>query len=490
MHTTTEYLNRYIIFISLLLSISHSHATAVELCKSSPMKGNQYFVSLVGHDYKGDGSRLRPYRTIDYAIYMAKDDSTIIVTPGTYKGETRIKKGFKKGLLLKSEFPYLAKLTNNSRVLAIVGNASNIIIEGFEITHSSKKTGPVLIQFDGYATDKVHHVTLRNSIIHNSFNNDLVKINNGVEDIKIECNMFYNQGDSDEHIDINSVKNITVSDNVFFNDFKKNNRKISLETSSYIVIKDSNSNEDQFLGSQNINVLRNVFFNWQGSRGQGFVLIGEDGKPYFEANNVTIANNLMIGNSPIEMRSPFGVKGAQNIQFYHNTIVGDLPSQAFAFRINTEKNNPVNNNISFYNNIWSDPFSTMGQGPTDKNNDFSDTLHYQLDSFTLHNNVYWNGGSDIPSSFFDRVNIDDDPSAHIMDPKISSSHALITPIWKEDTQNFDDNSYSIRDAFKKIVLLYGIPKQKLNFKSTTPITTLDILGNIRKKSTVGAVELD
>ena len=37
-------------------------------------------------------------------------------------------------------------------------------------------------------------------------------------------NVFYNQSGSDEHIDINSVTDVLVQDNVFFNDFAGSGR--------------------------------------------------------------------------------------------------------------------------------------------------------------------------------------------------------------------------------------------------------------------------
>lgn len=470
-------------FFCFFLSFHSNAESSSEICQQDFQSGNNiYFISPHGKDYKGDGSRLKPWKNIDVAASRVPDGSIIIVTQGIYEGSLKFKRPFEKGLLIKSEYPYQAKLTNDKRVIAFVGNASNITIEGFEITHNSDLSSPLVLHIDGGGTQNVHHINIRNNIIHDSFNNDLLKINYGAEHINIECNMFYNQGDSDEHIDINSVASVTVSDNIFFNDFAKTNRTITKKSSSFIVIKDSNDNEDRFKGSKDITLTRNVFFNWQGSEGHGFVLIGEDGKPYYEASDVNIYNNLMIGNSSYPMRSPLGLKGAKNINFYNNTITGNLPSNAYALRVNKEGANKINTNLTLSNNIWSDKTGTMGQQSANDTNDFSDVLFNQLDDFSMNNNIIFNGINELPSSYFDKVNPSDDKFLINDDPHLPEVNSLITPVWLKEKQEFDDGSFTIREAFLRLVLFYGKPTKKLPVQS--PVNKIyfpkkDILGKIR-----------
>ena len=88
-------------------------------------------------------------------------------------------------------------------------------------------------------------------------------------------NIFYNQTGSDEHIDVNSATDVTIQDNIFFSDFAGSGRTNSNDTSSYIVIKDSNGSDDANLGSQRITLRRNIFLNWEGSTGSYFVLVGD-----------------------------------------------------------------------------------------------------------------------------------------------------------------------------------------------------------------------
>lgn len=480
----------FVFFTFFLMSFS-LHAS--EKCISPLNSGMTYYVSPQGHNYKGNGSYERPWESIEYAIHKATDNSNIIVKPGIYNGRIKIRKAFEKGVLVKAQYPYRSKLMNNGRVIAVVDKAKNITIEGFEITHSASDSTPLVVHIDSYGKKNVRNITIKNNIIHDSYNNDLLKINNSATHINVTCNLFYNQGDKDEHIDINSVEHVTVSNNIFLNDFRFSERVITYRSSSYIVIKDSNHDEDQFLGSNNIVVNNNVFLNWQGSHGHGFLLIGEDGKPYYEAKNIKIFNNLFLGNSSISMRSPFGIKGARDIDFYNNTTVGNLPSNAYAMRFNRERSNPINDNINIINNIWSDPSGTMGQGDYQKSNDFSDIGYNDLETFTFDNNLVFNGEQDLPYSLLDKINPTTDKHLIAEDPSIQQSENIRLPLWNSATNTFEDGSFSIQSAFLKIVFENAIPLNSSAVqKSTNPTFDLDydLLGNPRHKPhSVGAIHL-
>lgn len=473
------------IFIHLALAASAAHAAHAAT----------FYVATGGSDTTGNGSQDFPWATIEHAVESVPDASLILVRPGLYSGRVRLDEQFVQGVSVRSQVPYMARLRHDATVVTVY-RGQGITLEGFDIAHSGPGGGLViqvqdLIDEAGGA-DFTSRIVIRDNVIHDSFNNDLLKVNNGAGLVTVQGNMFYNQQGSDEHIDVNGVTDVVIEDNVFFNDFEGSGRTNGNDTSSFIVIKDSNPPDPLHPGSDRITVRRNVFLNWQGSTGSNFVLLGEDGKPFHEAKNVLVENNLMLGNSAHTMRAAFGVKAARDVTFRSNTVVGDLPSLAFAMRLNLESaSSPANDEIHFYNNVWSDPTGTMGAGSGGGANDFSDTPPADTADWTLHNNLYWNGGAALPQDPGELVNVTDDAARTLADPLLPTLSGLVLPRWTGS--GFADGSSTVREAFELLVRLYGVPaagSPLIDAADPAQAPGEDILGNARGgEPDLGAVEV-
>ncbi len=453
-------------------------------CQPTPPPAGMTFYVAVGGSDAANGAELTPWATIEHAVSTVPDGSVVLVKPGTYSGRIRMDRRFAQGIVVRSEMPYLARLRHAGTVITIY-TGEGIAIEGFDIAHSGPG-GALVVQIQDLipGADAVSRITLRNNVIHDSFDNDLLKINNGAREIVVEGNVFYNQSGSDEHMDVNSVTNVTIRGNVFFNDFAGSGRVNGNDTSGFIVIKDSNGNSDGVIGSKQIVVERNVFMRWEGSTGSNFVLVGEDGTASYEAESVMIENNLMLGDSSNPMRAAFGVKGSRDITFRNNTVVGNLPSLAFAMRLNREGANQPVANVRFYNNVWADPAGTM--------DDFSDTLPADVASFTLANNAYWNGGAAIPTDAAERVNVGDDPARVTADPRLPALTGVTPPRWDPTAGRFADGSATVCGAFQRLVTTYATPASGSSLVDAADGANApahDILGRGRAMADIGAVEL-
>lgn len=452
-----------------------------------------WYVAPDGDDTDGNGSQGNPWASITHAVDNATGGDLVLVEPGTYNGRQRLREAFDVPVTVRSRIPYAARLRHDEGAALISFYGRNIVVEGFDIAHAPSNTTPLVIQVqdllgsvsgsDGGTDPVVSGIVFRNNIIHSSTNNDLLKINNGAENVLVEGNLFFNQSGSDEHIDINSVVGVTVQDNIFLNTPERP------DTSSFVVIKDSNGNDDTVLGTRDTVVRRNVFLNWYGSAGQSFLRLGEDGTSYFETVNTLIENNLMIGNSGDLMRSPLTIQGSDAATFRNNTLVGDMPSRSFAGRLIAVSANPANRDLVFVNNIYADPTGTMGTEAY-TGVDLFDSPAEQNESALLDNNLYFNGGSAIPEDSGQFLVFSDDAAALVADPLLPAQSGLVPPVW--NGTDFADGSATIREAFERLVELYGTPagaSPAIDQADPAAAAAEDILGRLRGASPdLGAVE--
>lgn len=171
-------------------------------------------------DDANPGTADQPWATLDYAGDHVEDNfCTVWFYPGLYWGGSRLNQRFETTTTFKSLEPYQATLVNNSAVVIISGG-KNIVLEGFNIRHSGPGSRPLVVAIDRSDQGWAENIVLRDNIIHDSFNNDLLKIYNGCVNVLVENNIFYNQGDSEEHIDVNSVVDVTIQGNIFLTAFQ------------------------------------------------------------------------------------------------------------------------------------------------------------------------------------------------------------------------------------------------------------------------------
>lgn len=437
---------------SYLLAMRGLCAVLLALAWLPASAQSTFYVATDGLDAPERGSEAAPWASITYALDSVPAGSLILVEPGLYQGRIRIRGVFDPPVTIRSRQPYRAQLRHDATVLTVYSDTvgvDGVVIEGFDIAHSGPGAAALVVQIQSLGAAVARRITLRDNILRDSYNNDILKINNAAREISVLGNLFYNQSGSDEHIDINSVDDVLVEGNVFFNDFAASGRVNGNDTSSYIVIKDSNGEDDIYLGAQDVRVRRNIFLNWQGSTGSNFVLCGEDGHPWYEAFDVLVENNLMLGNSANQIRAAFGVKGCRDVTFRANTVLGDLPSLAYAFRLNREGSNQLLQNIGFYNNLWSDPSGSMGR--------FSTTPPADTGSFEFDRNGYWNGGAAIAQNAADLINSEDDASARLGDPALPSQAGLVTPTWDPESGEFGGGFARIAEVFEHLAVSYGRP---------------------------------
>jgi hypothetical protein len=206
--------------------------------------------------------------------------------------------------------------------------------------------------------------------------------------------------------------------------------------------------------------------------------------------DVVVENNLLLGNSPHPTSAAYVVSGGRDILFRNNTVVGDLPSSAYAMRLN---GNPPNENVEFFNNIWSDPTGTMGADDSGSDNDFSDADPALTLSFGLDYNLYWNGGTAIPEDADELVNYTNDANGVVGDPLLPGQAGLVIPRWDPDAGQFADGSATITEVFVNLVQSYGIPaagSQAIDQASADHAPAEDILCQERRGTPdIGAYEV-
>ena len=443
------------------------------------------YVSPTGDDH-AVGSRNAPWATIQHASEAVPDQAcTVWIADGTYRSPTEIDRTFATRTVFRAIHPYHAEFVSDGSALDLGGNARNMVFTGLQFRQTGPGASGVMVYVSGNdtGTEAPSDITFTNDVFHDSWGDDLMKIRGRSHAIVVRDNIFYNQSDQgqgEQHIDVNSASDVTIEDNVFFNDFAASGRPDDHVSQHFIVVKDSGGIADGQLGSLNVTIARNVFLHYEGSKAS-MIAIGNDGKPYYEAQHVTIADNLMLGDGPDELYAALTINGASDVSFLNNTVAGDLPSEYYAVEIGQKGQNPQNQQITLANNIWCDPTGTMstvsGGSPS------------AISGLTFDRNLYWNAGNAIdPGALIGSLS---SPNGLVGDPGLRAKEASIALPWWNGT-GFASGDQTVRDAFVRIVSTYGaIPGVSPAVGAADPALAppTDILGRPRGSTPdIGAFE--
>ncbi|MGA2063958.1 MAG: right-handed parallel beta-helix repeat-containing protein [Thermoguttaceae bacterium] len=458
----------------------------VGLSLEGPARGGEglaagiYYVAPNGSDTAGDGSRAKPWQTIRCATDKIPDGGgTIILGDGLYEQTQSVGRRFSKACTVRAENPYRARLrgpAGQNRVLYCYG-ASHVTFRGLEMSGSGGTRGEYLVHVGA----KSDHMSFDDCIIHDCYNNDLVKVNDLAQRVVFRNCVFFNQTDhgGDQHLDINTVTDITVEDSILLNDYSGSGRRSVNQSQGFVVVKNSGSTPNV---TRRIAFRRNIFLAWDGKPDQAFLLLGEDGKPFFEAQEVMIENNLFIHNSPVRSWGTLLLKGGlRDVTFRANTVVGHPVvkwSGAFAAVCLRIDENPPMGEICFANNIWCDPSGGMPRFT------MSDAKVFAPGSRqTMRNNIYWNGGKTIPSEARDVLVPDRDPKKCLGDPRLANPDEGVTlPRWQPAEGRFLSGRKTIRSEFERLARRYaalGEGSPALTAAEEAYMPADDILGNPR-----------
>jgi hypothetical protein len=424
------------------LTLNTSVATKTENFNASAV----YYVAAGGGDKAGNGGAANPFKTVKFALetlFAANPAGgcQITVKDGDYDACGYINSiRFENPILIKAERQYKVRVKGSSHRTMYMTNSKNIIISGFEfVGNANDKTLAYLMQIE-----LSENIVLENNIIHDSYNNDLLKLNERCDGCEIRNNIFYNQntGGGDEHIDANGVYNTTIEGNIFFNDYEASGRTAS-NAGFYFILFKSSSSTDITTASRTAVVRKNVFLNWWGAADASYIGLGEDGKSFYEMRDIEISDNLFInndttaaGNFRNRMAGLLTVKNAKNVVFKNNISNGFVQHSAnadnaaggfgYAVRLSKEGTNPEPlDNVQIINNSFADYSGRMGM--------IAAGTSAMITNVTADGNNYFNNGkeflnvqgADLALRIAYDPRISSDRHAYFGDPKLESDLSAV-----------------------------------------------------------------
>ncbi len=458
-----------------------STTTLAWLFCSAALVGQTFYIATDG-DNGGDGSSGSPWATLEHAVSQVPDGAEIVVEAGLYQGSNQISRQFANGITVRSETTYGARFLHNGPV--IVGtDCQGIRFEGFEFEQQTGFPQDNLVMFTG----NTQRLTFYNNIFHDAVRLSLLHLGPGAVDVTVQQNVFYNAGlqSNANHVRVEGGRDVTVIDNIFFNDYAGSGRTNTNNSGAFVYV----TNLTNVANAGNIQIRRNIMLAWQGLDNESMIQLGDrTNSAAFDVDNALVENNLMLGDGIPQFRAAMTLENVNNITIRNNTVSGDFPSLAYAFHMISSAPTIRNNEIFIYNNIWSDQVGTMGGFIGEGVLDFCDCLPDFTNTTLLANNLYFNGGNELPFDAEELLNPVDDATAVVGDPLLGAPVGIILPRW--GGTSFTSGEADIRAEFVRLAELYGQPgvgSPAINGAASGPAD--DLLGNLRGGTLdLGAVE--
>ncbi|CAM2008060.1 hypothetical protein [Acanthopleuribacter pedis] len=444
--------------------------------------GATFYVAVDGNDTTGTGSTTTPWATLQQAVSQVSDGDEIVVRDGVYRGQNLLERQFANGIVIRSENNYQARFVFTGP--SIVGtDCQGMRFQGFVFQQETPFPQDNVVMMTG----DTQRITFDNNIFHDAIRLSLLYFGPGGVDLTMTNNMFYNAGLASEsnHIRVEGGRNVLISDNVFFNDYEGSGRGNTNNSGAFVFI----TNPTDVAGVDNIQIRRNIMFHWQGLDNISMIQLGSlSNADHYDAENVTVENNLMLGDGPLDSRAFLTLQNARSITIRNNTFSGDLPSLAFAFYMISSQPTILNDEITITNNIWNDPFGTMGARNNEGILDFCDCLPQFNDLVILANNLYYNGGNPMPFDQEELLNPVGDSSGTFEDPLLATPETITLPRYSGGS--FLGGHATIREVFVAMADAYGRVGAGSPAINGAPLSPEDdLLGNLRGSTgDLGAME--
>jgi hypothetical protein len=458
--------------------------TVLATARATQGQARVFYVATTGSDTTGDGSFDQPWASLNHALAEVPDEiSTVVVGDGSFDAPVLANRAFTTQTTVRAENAYGTRLVARAEPVLTVAGGTNLTFTGFEITRpANDNTGLPLVWVTDRLGRPASRVSIRSNIIHDAARSHLVAVDSGSQDLLIESNVLYNPGDGLSHLVLDGTDGALVRENVLFDDFVAAGRAGDASASFLVIsnIEGVRGRQERLL-SRDLIVDRNIFLGWQGVSDAHFVRLGGSGVPGREVDGLRLESNLFLGDSRAALAAPLGVLGARAVSARANTIVGNLPSLAFVAEMDRRGNGTGNEDISFYNNLWSDPTGTMSGLSV------GDPAANAL--VVSANNLYWNGGRAIPEGS-GVLSVNADPSALVDDPQLPATAGVVPPRWDAIRRQFSGGHETFREAFTALALyaLTAEDSPAIDHADAEHMPLIDLLGRPRGSPDIGALE--